>query len=435
MQQPEAKMVFGPGLGGPSEYYRIPSMVVTKSGVLVACADARYFTGRDNPNRIEKVIRRSKDSGETWEEFITVDEEVGTSVMTSSASIDPVMVYVASINRIYLMYCHTPAGIGILNCRCTTGEDAQGHKIIKKGLKKYILKDGALYTKKGQATPYKVDEKGYVSENGTQICNLLIGKQFKEANTSFLMMSYSDDDGLTWSKPVSINRQVKKEYMSFIGPGPGVGIVVEEGTYKGRILMPIYYGTLKFPLRLSCCVIYSDDNGATWQLGESPNNTRMIGRRKASVMRVTNSQMLTESQLIEQAGGRLKYFMRNHDKRRRVAVAYSNNGGESWEDFQWDDNLPQPICQVSVIRLKGLEKDYVVLLNPANEKERADGMVRLSEDGGETFPYQRMLKPGPFVYSCLAHLPDGNIGALYEPNLDCEQIDFAKFSLGWIRGE
>lgn len=429
----KSKMVFGPGLGGPSEYYRIPSMVVTKSGVVVACADARYFTGRDNPNRIEKAVRRSTDSGDTWGEFIIVNSEVGESKKESSAAIDPVMVYVASMNRIYMMYCHTPAGVGILNCQCTTGEDTEGHKIIQSGRKKYILKNDRLYTMKGRLTPYEVDPQGTVSENGREICNLYIGNEFKVRSTAFLMLTYSDDEGLTWSKPVSINHQVKRSYMSFIGPGPGVGIVVEEGDYKGRIIVPIYYGTAKWPLMLSCCVIYSDDNGVTWQLGETPNNTRRIGRFKASDRFIMNHQMLTESQLIEQKGGVLKYFMRNHDKRRRLAVAYSHNGGASWEGFRWDESLPQPICQVSVIRLNGREKDYVVLLNPANEKERADGTVRLSEDGGETFPYQRMVKKGPFVYSCLAQLPDGNIGAMYEPNLECEQIDFVKFSLDWIK--
>lgn len=410
-------------------------MVVTKNGVLVACADARYYTGSDNPNRIEKVIRRSTDAGKTWGDFIVVRPEIGDSKEASSAAIDPVMVYVESMNRIYMMYCHTPAGVGILNCTCTTGEDAQGHKIIKSGLKQYILRDGALYHRNGKPTPYCVDGQGNVLQNGTPVCNLYIGKKFKEASTAFLMMTYSDDEGLTWSDPVSLNSQVKKEYMSFIGPGPGVGIVVEHGKYQGRIVVPVYYGTAKWPLRLSCCTIYSDDNGATWELGETPNNTRMVNGRRASDRRLTNSRMLTESQVIEQENGRLKCFMRNHDKRRRVAVAYSENGGESWTGFHWDDQLPQPICQVSVIRLKGLEKDYVVLLNPANERERADGTVRLSEDGGETFPYQRLLKEGPFVYSCLAQLPDGTIGAMYEPNLECKQIDFVKFTLDWIKGE
>lgn len=64
-----------------------------KDGVLIACADARYCSGMDNPNRIDKVIRRSFDCGETWEDAVIAVEEHGTKQMKSSAAIDPVMVY------------------------------------------------------------------------------------------------------------------------------------------------------------------------------------------------------------------------------------------------------------------------------------------------------------------------------------------------------
>lgn len=429
--------VFGPDQGGPSENYRIPSMVVTKSGVVVACADARYFTGQDNPNRIDKVIRRSTDSGETWQEYILAVEEHGESKETSSAAIDPCMVYVEEINRIYMLYCSTPSGVGILNCECSTGEDEEGNLIVlgRNGKDKYILKNGCLYKNSGEKAEYAVDEKGNVSKNGEFICNIHIGGEFKIVNTAWLMLCYSDDEGLTWSKPVSLNLGIKKSFMSFIGPGPGVGIVIKQGKYKGRIVCPIYYGTHKKLLTLSCTCIYSDDMGKTWHMGKSPNTTRKIGIFKANHMWTFEPFMLTESQLIEQKDGVLKYFMRNHSSKRSVAVAYSYNGGESWENFHHDESLPQCICQMSVIALENMDKPYVVFLNPASRKARENGVVRLSEDGGETFKYSRQIKDGPFVYSTLAQLPDGTIGAMYEPDLECRKIDFVKFTLDWIKDE
>ena len=105
------KAVFAPSTGGPSEYYRIPSVITTDNGVTVACADARYCSGMDNPNRIDKVVRRSTDSGETWGKYITAVKEHGTKQMHSSAAIDPVMTYVSQTGRIYLHYSHTPAGV------------------------------------------------------------------------------------------------------------------------------------------------------------------------------------------------------------------------------------------------------------------------------------------------------------------------------------
>ncbi|MBQ8210278.1 MAG: exo-alpha-sialidase [Clostridia bacterium] len=431
----EFKTVFGPGTGGPSDYYRIPSMVTTKNGTVVACADARFYTGADNPNRIDKVVRRSFDSGETWEDYIIAVQEHGTEKNRASAAIDPILTYVSETGRIYMHYCHTPAGIGILNCKCGVGENPQGNKIIEgKFGKRYILKDGMLYTKSGKASAYKVNDDGDVSENGKLVGNIYTGGDFRAFGTSTLMMCYSDDDGLTWSKPRSLNTQVKKKFMSFIGPGPGNGIVIKNGKYKGRIVVPVYYGTKKWPLCLSCCVIYSDDNGESWQLGETPNNTRKIKGFKANHFLISHNEMLTESQVIEQSDGTLKYFMRNHNPKRCVAVAYSKNGGASWENFSLDESLPQPVCQSSVIKIENADKPYVVLLNPADRKERKCGTVRLSEDDGETFTYSRVLKEDDFVYSSLTLLPDGNIGALFEPDKECKNILFTKFSLDWIKG-
>ncbi|MCI8632280.1 MAG: exo-alpha-sialidase [Lachnospiraceae bacterium] len=374
--------IFGPGLGGPSNYYRIPSIITTKSGTLVACADARYCSAADNPNRIDKVVRRSTDGGESWGDFILAVSEQGTEQLESSAAIDPVMVYVAAQNRIYLLYCHTPAGIGIRNCAQTIGEDANG-----------------------QRPP-------------------------NDAPTAYLMICHSDDEGLTWSAPRSLNHQVKKDYMSFLGPGPGIGIVKQHAPHQGRILIPVYYGTRVWPLQLSCCVIYSDDGGENWRMGESPNNTRFANGVQLCDRSITETQMLTESQLIEQADGTLKYFMRNHDDSRCVATACSHDGGASWTDFRFDPQLPQPICQLSVLTLAD---GRVVFLNPASREERKDGVLRLSLDGGETFAHSRLFCKGDFVYSCMTQLSDGRIGILYEPTGAGTHIDFAIVSAEWIQ--
>ena len=80
-------------------------------------------------------------------------------------------------------------------------------------------------------------------------------------------------------------------------------------------------------------------------------------------------------------------------------------------------------------------KNGVVFLNAADKKARQCGTVRLSEDDGETFPYSRVLKEDSFVYSSMTQLSDGNIGVLFEPDLECQNIWFTKFSLDWIKGK
>lgn len=418
----KSQTIFGPGLGGPCNYYRIPSIVTTASGTLVACADARYCSGDDNPNRIDKVVRRSTDGGATWGEFIIAVSEQGTTQHESSAAIDPVMVYVPAQNRIYLLYCHTPAGIGIRNSLQTVGEDASGRKQIFHGENVYFLEaDGRLVTAAQEPSPFHVTPNGDVWDGSSRCGNIYTRRGFEEAPTSYLMICHSDDEGLTWSSPRSLNHLIKKDYMSFLGPCPGIGIVKQHAPHAGRILIPVYYGTRYAPLQLSCCVIYSDDGGATWTLGETPNNTRFVNGRRLCARTISENQMLTESQLIEQADGTLKYFMRNHDESRSVATAYSHDGGATWEDFRLDPQLPQPICQLSVLKLTD---GSVVFLNPASREARQGGVLRLSLDDGETFPYSRLFCEGPFVYSCMTQLADGRIGILYEPATDGTHIDF-----------
>lgn len=423
--------VFGPSQGGPSQYYRIPSLINAPGGVLIACADARYCSGMDNPNRIDKVVRRSLDCGKTWEPVTVAVREHGNKQLRSSAAIDPVMVYSSRSGRVIMIYSHTPAGVGIRNSKKSRGEDESGARFVNGRFSKYILKSSRLYKKNGGETPYLVDDNGDVSKGGRRCGNIYTGGAFKEEHTSYLMLVTSDDLGKTWSAPRSLNFMVKEPFMSFIGPGPGCGIEIKQGKYAGRLVVPVYFGTRKFPLRLSCAVIYSDDGGDTWKMGKSPNDTREINGKTASIHTVRASEMLTESQLIEQQGGRLKYFIRNHDKRRSVAVAYSDDGGETWRDFNWDDSLPQPICQMSVISLGG---GRVLFVNPASRDKRENGTVRLSLDDGESFPHSRLLKPGGFVYSAAAQMENGDIGVLFEPNTDCKEILFASFSPEWVTG-
>ena len=52
---------------GGCHIYRIPGLVVTKSGVILAYAEGRITNGSDWDN-INVVMRRSLDNGVTWED-------------------------------------------------------------------------------------------------------------------------------------------------------------------------------------------------------------------------------------------------------------------------------------------------------------------------------------------------------------------------------
>ena len=88
----------------------------------------------------------------------------------------------------------------------------------------------------------------------------------------------------------------------------------------------------------------------------------------------------------------------------------------------------------SLIRLPDRDgKDRLLFANPASTR-REKLTVRLSQDGGRTWPAAALLHPGPAAYSALAVLPDGRVGCLYEcgGRAPYERITFARFPVAWV---
>ena len=52
-------------------------------------------------------------------------------------------------------------------------------------------------------------------------------------------------------------------------------------------------------------------------------------------------------------------------------------------------------------------------------------------DEGKTWPVKRVLCKDAFAYSCLAAMPDGTIGCLYEAE-GTKKVVFARFTLDWL---
>ena len=73
---------------------------------------------------------------------------------------------------------------------------------------------------------------------------------------------------------------------------------------------------------------------------------------------------------------------------------------------------------------------------PATAGDRANGSVHLSRDEGVTWSAPKTICPGRFAYSCLAVLPDGLVGCLYETGRTdpYEKIVLARFLLEWVDG-
>lgn len=407
---------------GNADNYRIPSIVRLTDGSLVASADERYFTGMDNPNRIEKVVRISNDNGETWGKQITAVATLGKDKLHSSAAIDPATLYDDATNTVFMLYSFTPAGIGILNCNAGSGLKDGKQKVVK-GLKTYLVENGEL-TFKGNPTGIKVEDNGDLSIGG----NIFTASSpYKAYGTSYLMLTKSTDGGNTWSTPICLDAMVKSKRMHFLGAGPANGIKIKNGKFAGRLVFPVYYGLGKLPMSLTCAVIWSDDGGQTWEIGETPEIAGRFPKKNPWI--IPDPLMTTESQVIELPNGDIAVYMRNHNKKRRILRAVSTNGGASWSKPKFIEDLPHCICQITAIAFEYEGKYTVVCINASDTKKRVNGQLKVSFDEGNTFPYSYTITEGEFVYSSATYLGNGDVAILYEDNTKHEDIKFTIINL------
>lgn len=223
----------------------------------------------------------------------------------------------------------------------------------------------------------------------------------------------SEDDGVTWSKPADITKDVKEAHWTWYATGPGVGIQ----TTSGRLVIPCDHTTATTKIHHSH-VIYSDDKGATWKKGG------VLGEK-------TN-----ECQVVERSNGTLLINMRSYHGKNRRAIASSKDGGLTWTDVTLDETLIEPICQASLIALEAKkgEKPLLLFSNPASTK-REKMTVRVSEDEGKSWSAGAVLHAGPAAYSCLAATKEGWF-CLYERGEKSayDVITLARFDREWVKG-
>ncbi|OLQ84947.1 hypothetical protein BIY21_19675 [Vibrio ponticus] len=409
--------------------FRIPAMIRTAQNTIITAADIRYGDSNDSPNNIDVGIRRSSDNGLTWSEpevILAFDDypSVPSSQITDSASYIDSVIVEGHENRIFLFADAFKGGIGQANSTSGTGYrviDGQQYLSLtstnQPAIQYYLGHDDRVYTLDGNATSYTVGDGFTLFEDGIEVSNIFYKRSpLVVDSTSFIVMIYSDDEGATWSQPEIVNDQIKTSDMKFLGVSPGGAITIKNGVNQGRILVPIYY-TSTLNTTEYAAAMYSDDNGVSWRLGESPNDGRIGGAEK-----------LHEAQFVEMPNGQIKMFARSVGK---AAVATSLDGGITWlDDVEYDTTLVMSNttgCQLSVINYSGFidGQPAVIFSNPAATK-RANGTIRVGlinengfYDNGEprytfTWKYARIIMPDEFAYSNLTELENGNIAILYE---------------------
>ena len=340
--------------------FRIPSLITTTKGTLVAVCDARRSSCSDAPNNIDLALKRSYDNGKTWTQTKFIANYPG-----EEAASDVSLTVDRQTGTIWLFF------------------------------------------------NYMVPKEGFRPE---------MQKKFKSAEdynnwrTIYIKAMKSDDDGENWSEPIDLT-SLKKSFWDYLITAPGTGIQ----TKNGRILIATCSSRAQYSIS-SCQLIYSDDHGKSWNIGNS------------------TGEYSVEPQIVELEDGTLMMNMRQTRENGHRLYAVSKDGGITWTDPVEENEQAEPLsgCQASFIRFTakkdGSNRNRILFSNPDCTKERENMTIRLSYDEGVSWPVSKILHKGPSAYSSMTVLPDRTIGILYEngERSSTEKISFARFDIGWL---
>ena len=423
--------------------YRIPALLKTDKGTLIAGADERRLHHSDWGD-IGMVVRRSDDKGKTWGDRIVIsnprdNENARRAHAGSPVNIDMALVQDPKTKRIFSIFDMFVEGEAVrdLPGKAPQAYEQIGDKVYQVLYKKgeaghyTIRENGEVFDPENRKTEYRVvvdpkkpaySDKGDLYKGEELIGNVYFDYSdkniFRVSNTNYLWMSYSDDDGKTWSAPKDITYGIRKDWMHFLGTGPGTGIALHSGPHKGRLVIPAYTTNNVSYLggSQSSRVIYSDDHGETWHAGEAVNDNRPIGNQTihSSTMNNPGAQN-TESTVVQLNNGDLKLFMRGLTG--DLQVATSKDGGATWEkDVKRYADVKDVYVQMSAIHTVQNGKEYIVLSN-AGGPGRYNGLVhvaRVEANGDLTWLKHNPIQSGKFAYNSLQDLGNGEFGLLYE---------------------
>jgi sialidase-1 len=358
--------------------YRIPGIITTSNGTLIAVYDNRYNNSKDLQEDIDVGMSRSTDGGQIWEPMRVIMDmgEWGGRPPRLNGIGDPAV-----------LYDHTTGTIWV----------------------------AALWM--SGSSPDKMlwwDSKPGMSP---------------EETGQFVLVK-STDDGLTWSEPINITEKIKKPEWQLLLAGPGMGITLNDGTlvfaaqFKENIGVQAIDGG---QYTSHSTIVYSKDGGETWHMGTGakPNTT------EAQVVQLTDGRLMLN----------MRDDLNRHvkDETNGRAVAITRDLGQMWEIHPSSNSaLPEPNCMASLIAhdmiVDGKWQQVLFFSNPNSKIKRVNMTIKASFDGGNNWPENSQILLNSAQgngYSCMTMVDDQTIGLIYEgvKELFFQKVPLKDFSL------
>lgn len=349
---------------------RIPGLVTTKKGTLLAMYDARRDADRDLQGDIDICYNRSTDGGRTWSGMMTALDmgEYGGLPQKYNGVSDGSMTVDENTGDIYVTGCWM-------------------HGVLDEKTGKFI--EGLTQ----ESTEWNHQWRSHGSQPG-----------YDPKQSSQYLIAKSTDDGLTWTEPENITRQVKPESFWLMAPAPGAGITLEDGTIlipsEGRDENGTQFSTL----------IWSKDSGKTWTAG-TPAYTN------------TN-----ECMAVQLSDGSIMLNARERSNRGKVEgngrmIATTSDLGKTWTRHPTSQcALIESACQASLLKHiytdpSGSQTTLILFFNPSSVSKRDNFTLKCSIDDGMTWPEDLWIQfdaLGGNGYSCMSTIDNDTIGILYE---------------------
>jgi BNR/Asp-box repeat len=223
-----------------------------------------------------------------------------------------------------------------------------------------------------------------------------------------IYLAYSDDGGLTWSRPKEISG-LQSEFCTYQETGPAdecdedqfsIPEVAPDGTLYVHFANGQHQEAWESPFEFDSQIMVTRSNDGGVTFSDPVHVVDLEDGAGDTAYSVIGSQTVTGHQIRWNAYGSISADPTNPD---RLAIAYADN-------FNTGDSGPAGCTDVN----PSAANDY----NPCGIDTQTDVYLATSNDGGRTWNERTTIdgSPGDQWFPWLDHRPDGSLAVAYDSN-------------------